>query len=136
MDKPPQMQRTALTEKYRVEHSSPMLSPKMGDTFYSRAYEGLIDTNVNTIAECVKEGTELPEGVRNELQKCRRYIMDIKNSRARKIASNALIDSRCEVVSPSKTKSESHMLSKDPRGNELVLYEALRIAFQDFLKDE
>lgn len=136
MDKTPRMSRESLTEKYRRERSSPLVSPSIGDTFYSRVFSDLIDPSIEAIAHYVKTGEDGIYDVRTELRKIRVLLNDVKYLRADKIADNALRASRTDVFSPGKSESETHLLSEDPQGNEVLLYNTLKKAFDDFMKME
>ncbi len=130
------MSKSSLTEKYRLEKGSPCLSPRMGDSFYSRAYSDLVDSHVDEIANCVKEERDIPDEVRTDLRKTRLLLNDVKFMRAGKIATDSLRASWSEVLRPGKSTEDTYMLSRDPRGNEMELYNALRKAFDDFMYDE
>lgn len=131
----PKMEMHSLTERYRREMNCKLLASKISDSFYTTAYTDLIQDAVEQIASSVKNNEELPDDIRAEMLKVRGLMVEVKMLRAGKIAKQALIMSRSGASYRGTALEDTSMLSKDPNGNEVALYAALRAAYDEFFKD-
>ena len=135
MNETSRMELKSLSERYRREMDCGLLASRISDTFYTTAYSDLINDAVEQIADCNKNGEEIPDGLRADLLKVRRLMIDVKMLRAGKIAQQALIMSRSDASYRGTANEDTSMLSKDPNGNEVALYAAIRAAYDEFFKD-